>query len=255
MQHFTINNRHGLKLAALLSMPDDCHCLVISCHGFRGAKENSGNIFNFGKKLSQIGAGLLAFDFQGSGESQGQYRSITLTRQAHDLQDVINYAHQQFKLPIIVLGRSFGGSTVLAGASQDSRIVGYIFWSTTVFLKETFAGLDPALASQLEQGKTITITDEGGSYQLDPDLFQDFDNHNMDEYIKAIGHRPVLIIHGEADEVVSPQNAKHIAQLLPEAQLHLVKDADHRFTDHIALREDLTIKWLTRYWGKAAKRS
>ena len=55
--------------------------------------------------------------------------------------------------------------------------------------------------------------------------------------------------------MVSPQNAKHIAQLLPEAQLHLEKDADHRFTDHIALREDLTIKWLTRYWGKAAKRS
>ena len=255
MQHLTINNRDGLKLAALLSLPQECHCLVISCHGFRGAKENSGRIFSFGKKLYQIGIGLLAFDFQGSGESEGQYSSITLTRQAHDLQDVINYAHQQFKLPIIVLGRSFGGSTVLAGASQDSRIVGYIFWSTTVFLKETFAGLDPALASQLEQGKTITITDEGGSYQLDPDLFQDFDNHNMDEYIKAIGHRPVLIIHGEADEVVSPQNAKHIAQLLPETRLHLVKDADHRFTEHTALREDLTIKWLARYWGKAAERS
>jgi pimeloyl-ACP methyl ester carboxylesterase len=253
VQQLTINNRYRLKLAALLSMPDDCHCLVISCHGFRGAKENSGKIYGFGQKLHQIGAGLLAFDFQGSGESQGHYRSITLARQAHDLQDVINYADQQFKLPIIALGRSFGGSTVLAGASQDSRVAGYILWSTPVFLKETFASMDAALASQIEKGETITLTDEGGTYQLDPDLFRDFDNHNMDEYLRAIGDRPVLIVHGDSDEVVNPQNARYIARLLPEAQLHIVKGADHRFTQQIALREDLTIRWLASHWGKAAE--
>lgn len=251
MQQLTIRSRNGLKLAALLRISEDSHCLVISCHGFRGAKENRGKIYSLGKKLNQIGAGLLAFDFQGSGRSEGQYRNITLTRQAYDLQDVINYADQQFKLPIITLGRSFGGSSVLAGASQDSRISGYIFWSTPVFLKETFAGMDAALARQLDQGNTITLVDEGGTYQLDPDLFRDFDNHNMEEYIRAIDHRPVLIVHGDADEVVDSKNARYMEQLLPEAQLHLVKDADHRFTEHTALREDLTINWLASHWKAA----
>lgn len=249
MQQISINNRSDLKLSALLSVPADPHCLVIACHGFRGAKENGGRIYSLGEKLKQIGMGLLAFDFQGSGQSEGQYSDLTLTRQAGDLQDVINYADQQFQLPIIVLGRSFGGSTILAGASQDDRIVGYIFWSTTVFLKETFTGLNPALASQVEKGNTIMLTDEGGNYELDPDLFQDFANHNMDDYLRAIGNRPVLIVHGLADEMVPTKNAQHIAQLLPQAQLNLLEGADHRFTQHTAQREDLSIQWLAGHWG------
>lgn len=253
MQQISIINRNDLKLSALLSIPAAPRCLVIACHGFRGAKENGGRIYSLGEKLNQIGIGLLAFDFQGSGQSEGQYSNLTLTRQAHDLQDVINYAHQQFQLPIVVLGRSFGGSTILAGASQDSRIAGYIFWSTTIFLKETFTGLDPALADQLEKGNTITLTDEGGNYELDPDLFRDFANHNMDDYIRAIGNRPVLIMHGLSDEVVPTKNPKHLAQLLPQAQLHLLEGADHRFTQYTAQREDLTIQWLAKHWQNAGQ--
>ena len=248
MQQIAINNRDGRRLSALLSLPTDPRCLIIACHGFRGAKENGGRIYSLGEKLSQIGMGLLAFDFQGSGQSEGQYSNLTLTRQASDLQDVINYAHRKYQLPIIVLGRSFGGSTILAGASQDSLIAGYIFWSTTIFLKETFTGLDPVLADQLEKGNTIVLTDEKGDYKLDPDLFQDFADHNMDDYIRAIGNRPVLIVHGLSDEVVPTKNAEHLAQLLPQAQLHLLAGADHRFTQHTAQREDLTIQWLAKLW-------
>jgi len=248
MQQITIFNRRQLKLAALLNLPENCSSLVISCHGFRGAKENRERIYSLSSKLNSIGLGLLAFDFQGSGQSEGTYHDITLTRQASDLQDVIDFAARQFNLPMVLLGRSFGGSTVLAGASQDARITGYIFWSTPVFLKETFASMDPALASQVNQGHTITLVDEGGSYQLDPDLFIDFANHNMDDYIRAIGDRQVLIIHGQSDEVVAPENALYMARLLPNCQLHLIEGADHRFTQHTDQREDLTIDWLVNSW-------
>ncbi|HOQ09828.1 MAG TPA: alpha/beta hydrolase [Syntrophomonadaceae bacterium] len=248
MQQITIVNRRQLKLAALLNLPENCSGLVISCHGFRGAKENRGRIYSLSSKLNSIGLGLLAFDFQGSGQSEGTYHDITLTRQAGDLQDVIDFAARQFNMPLVLLGRSFGGSTVLAGASQDARVTGYIFWSTPVFLKETFAAMDPALAGQLEQGKTITLVDEGGSYQLAPDLLLDFANHNMDEYIKAIGNRPVLIIHGQSDEIVAPENALYLARHLSDCQLHLVEGADHRFSQHGDQREDLTIDWLVRHW-------
>ena len=159
MQEITILNRGGLKLAALLSLPENCEGLVISCHGFRGAKENRGRIHSLSRKLNSAGMGLLAFDFQGSGQSEGTYHDITLSRQAGDLQDVIDYAAREYKLPLVLLGRSFGGSTVLAGASQDARVTGYIFWSTPVFLKETFAALEPALVSQVNQGRTITLVD------------------------------------------------------------------------------------------------
>jgi esterase/lipase len=56
-------------------------------------------------------------------------------------------------------------------------------------------------------------------------------------------------VHGLADEMVPTKNAQHIAQLLPQAQLNLLEGADHRFTQHTAQREDLSIQWLAGHWG------
>ena len=53
MQQIAINNRDGRRLSALLSLPTDPRCLIIACHGFRGAKENGGRIYSLGDKLAK----------------------------------------------------------------------------------------------------------------------------------------------------------------------------------------------------------
>jgi fermentation-respiration switch protein FrsA (DUF1100 family) len=73
---------------------------------------------------------------------------------------------------------------------------------------------------------------------------QDFDNHDMGEYIRRLGQRPVLVVHGEMDKVVSPENAVLIAEGTANASLYIVKEADHRFTGRVEQRQEITIKWL-----------
>lgn len=245
MQNININTCEGIRLAALLSIPDNAAGLIIACHGFRGGKENGGRIYHLAEELSRHKMGLLAFDFQGSGQSEGEYKTITLTRQARDLNDAIQFARKNLQLPIYLLGRSFGGSTVLAGGSVDPDISGYIFWCTPIYLRETFAGIMETAAQEMEQGNTVTLIDDwGNSFELAPDLFNDFQKHNMDYYLACIGNRPVLIVQGQADEVVSPDNARYIADKLPQAVLHIVEGADHRFTAHTPQRDALTLEWL-----------
>lgn len=223
--------------------PEASHLLVI-CHGFRGGKENGGRIFDFADRLQTAGFGVLAFDFTGSGESTGDFSRVTLSRQAEDLKLVLKYVKKNISLPIILLGRSFGGTTVLAGGTAESEVRGFILWSTPVFLTTTFSRIMPKKYKLLKSGSLVEIADENGVFQLQPDLIQDFYNHNMDYYLGRIGKRPVLIIHGENDDVVSINNAYYMTSKLSNCTLKIFSGADHKFISKYLEREDYTINWL-----------
>lgn len=250
MQDVIIVNKQNLKLSAYLwEPPAQARYMVVICHGFRGAKENGDKIFAFADKLQKLNLGVLAFDFSGSGKSEGDFINITLSRQAHDLHQVVDYLSGKYSLPIILLGRSFGGSTVLAGGAGDERIAGYIFWSTPVFLHETFAAMIPEEYKLLCEGHIAGIRDEAGEYFLHPDLIRDFDRHGLDDCLRQIGSTPTLVVHAEDDEVVDPANARHMGELLQNCSLLTMDHAGHRFLEQIEAREAITIDWLRNTFG------
>jgi putative redox protein len=245
MQNVIFVNEYQAKLTAyLFEPPEDAKYMLVVCHGFRGAKENGGRIFAFADKLQKLGIGTLAFDFSGSGSSEGDFSQITLTNQAADLKAAVDYVYAQYSLPIILLGRSFGGSTVLAGASNDSRIAGYILWSTPLKLEQTFATIMPEEFKRMQRGERIKIKDEAGEYELSPGLVLDFSRHDMDAYLQNIESKPVLIVHAKDDEIVDPGNAVYMQTKLKNCRLYLEDNAGHRFLDKTALREEITIQWL-----------
>ena len=110
MENISIIGDGQGKLAAYCFMPEnECRYILIICHGFRGAKENGGRIFTFAEKLNKLGLGVLAFDFSGSGASDGDFANISLSSQVSDLRQVIDYVDSNYNRQLILLGRSFGG--------------------------------------------------------------------------------------------------------------------------------------------------
>lgn len=246
MENISIIGGGQGKLAAYIFMPEsDCRYILIICHGFRGAKENSGRIFTFAERVNKLGLGVLAFDFCGSGASDGDFADISLSSQIGDLRRVIDYIDLNYKRPVILLGRSFGGSTVLAAAGDNEKVAGYICWSTPVKLYETFSGIVEEF-DRLEAGEELEIKDEAGSFRLKPSFIEDFAHHDMKNYLQKLAPYPTLVIHGAADEVVDPANALYIYENTQHTELHIISGADHRFTQYIKEREDLTLNWLQR---------
>ena len=235
----SIINRYGLKLAAISFIPDEYTHVLIICHGFKGAKENSGRIFNFAHRLNELKLGVLAFDFTGSGGSEGEFGQITLTGQVQDLADVITFAKQKYNSPLLLLGRSFGGSTIAASARLDEKIVGYVFWSAPVRLTETFSRFEPPEAVELSE-------EYERERRLRLRLLEDFKNHDMSVCLNMIKEKPALIIHGGADETVSVDNVEFFKQYLPGAEYIIVPDADHRFNEHSHIRDEMTLLWLQK---------
>ncbi|MEN6326363.1 MAG: alpha/beta fold hydrolase [Syntrophomonas sp.] len=244
------------SIAAYEFLPEaDLSHIIIVCHGFRGTKENAGKIFNFAERLNQLGLGVYAFDFLGSGESDGKFAQVTLAGQAEDLARVIDYVYAIHHLPVILLGRSFGGSTVITAASGDARVAGCILWSTPIRLQNTFAAMLGDSYQELETGQEVCFSDEGGMFWIGPELIKDFVCHDMKEYLRSLGERPVLIIQGMADETVESLNAELIHTHCTNADLVLIEGADHRFSNRTQEREDITIEWLQRKFIQTVKKS
>lgn len=246
MEKLWIKNRRGQHLAAyLFRPPGESPYIMIISHGFRGAKENAGRIFMFAEQLNQLGITVLAFDYAGSGESEGRFEEMTLSRQAEDLHSVIDYIiAREGQKPILLLGRSFGGSTTLLAAAQRSDISGCIFWSTPVHLVPTFSSMMYDAYLQLKNGHTIVIQDDAGEYTLQPGFAQDLEEISLPSCINRIRDLPVLVIHGRDDEVVDPDNARYMADQLEDVTLYMVEEATHRFVGKIQEREQLTLQWI-----------
>jgi dipeptidyl aminopeptidase/acylaminoacyl peptidase len=70
----------------------------------------------------------------------------------------------------------------------------------------------------------------------------------MDDYLKKVHNRPVLIVQGQEDNVVAVYNARYMYNRLCNAEMVIVDDADHRFENKIRDRELITIKWLKKHF-------
>ena len=182
---YYIPNQEGCRLACLLFLPaGQARFQLVVAHGFRGAKENSGRIESFAQKVTTIGGSVLAFDFAGSGESEGSFFEMTLSRQAQDLQAVIEHSLDRDKSPLIALGRSFGGSTALVASAREPRVRGVVLWSAPVFLTETFLQARPQ-ELVLPTG-SLTVEDDKGTFTLGPDFAKDLLQHDFMECLQAL---------------------------------------------------------------------
>ena len=255
MQDIKITNRRGLKLAALLFRAEgSCEHggstapLVIVCHGFTGGKEGGGGALAMAGELAGLGFDTLLFDFTGCGGSGGDWEEITLSRQIDDLGAVVDWARAAGYGRIILNGRSFGGATVLAHAAADRGIAAVCTWAAVARPLRLFSSLavkQPDLSGPA--GERIDLDDGTGAVRLPLGFFHDLQRHDLPGCAARLSPRPLLLIHGSADELVPLADA----QLLFDAagdpkKLVLVENADHRFTHHRRQVWDIFFNWLRR---------
>ncbi len=259
----TIKNRKGLKLAGLLRADTlslkggttgkavEKSPLVVVCHGFTGSKEGDGGSIAMGEELAKRGFATLLFDFAGCGNSEGLWEELTLSGQVDDLDAVVDWARANGYQEIILNGRSFGGTTVLAFAALDKGIAAVCTWAASaqpLHLFSGFCGSDPLDDGPLLSGSPndrIMLQSDNGALYLQRRFFQDLAQYDIPECAKQIGTRPLLLIHGTADDLVPVSDAHLLYGTAHEPKkLALIKDADHTFSDHRVRVWDVFFGWL-----------
>ncbi|MDR7867801.1 MAG: alpha/beta hydrolase [Sporomusaceae bacterium] len=227
------------KLNAILYLPVERQrdYAVIFCHGFRGSKEGGGRASSLAARVAENGFVALLFDFA---------PLSLLSEQVEELRAVVSYSRREVSDRIVLFGRSMGGSAALAVAAADRLIGGLCLWSAPHNLHETFRlSLGEEAYSRLLGGEPVSIADEFGHVCMTPDFLGDFDRFDLLACARLVSGRPMLVVHGENDEIVPLRQAVEIFDQAGEPKkMTVVPGADHRFLSGHEQASAALLAWL-----------
>ncbi|KAJ4708661.1 Alpha/beta-Hydrolases superfamily protein [Melia azedarach] len=235
-QKIVIPNKYGEKLVGILHDAASTE-IVILCHGFRSTKEDAGMV-NLAVALQNEGISAFRFDFAGNGESEGSFEYGNYWRETEDLHAVVQYFCGANRVIGAILGHSKGGGIVLLYASKYHDIHTVINLSGRYDMK---GGIEDRLGKnsleRIKQDGYIDVKNTIGDveYRVTEESLMDRLNTNMHEACLHIDKEcRVLTIHGDADAVIPVEDAHKFDKIIPNHKLHIVKGANHGYTNHQA---------------------
>jgi len=221
----------GLKLKGQLFIPEKRPCPVLClCHGMPRsgtADPNDRGYTGLAERFAKEGFLTLIFNFRGAGESEGNFDIRSWTR---DLKVVLEHIYdmkEADKSKVALMGFSAGAAISIYVAAQDKRISLVIACACpdTSRLAKNRVLAQTVIADYRKMG-VIKDADFPPSLQS---WMQGFDEIYSGKWIDKLSPRPILIIHGDQDDVVSPTSAFNLYKRAGEPkEILIVKGAGHR---------------------------
>lgn len=187
-------------------------------------------------RLVDVGFITLQFSFAGRGKSEGDYRDMTLDRQAKQVTDVFIWLLQQPTVDrsrVGILATSFGCSTSML--VDNTLFKSLCFVSGVYFLDQRFEkSLRADFTSTIvtKTGETVFRDEDGSTTIVGPqfwETYKQFNAINLAQNIKT----PVFMIHGDRDMYIKPTEAKKVfnAFAAQNKRFKLFTGGDHGISD------------------------
>lgn len=229
-------------LSAVIHYPADRPAAQVSwlvmSHGFRGSKDGQGRAVRLADAASRLGLGVLRFDFT---------PCEPLSCQVEELLAVVDYLQARGWGPLVLLGRSMGGCASLLAAAQRRLLVRALcLWAAPADLQVTFRrALGDQAYGRLRQGEEVVLEEEGGRLSLQPAFLAEFDRYDLPGVLCGLGALPLLLVQGDADELVPVAQARSYAEASRgECTLAVIPGGDHRLGGHAAESAAAVLAWL-----------
>jgi dipeptidyl aminopeptidase/acylaminoacyl peptidase len=235
----------GMKLVGMLHLPDGkgpSRCVVM-LHGYTGDRIGEHFVFvKAARELARNGMAALRFDFRGSGESEGDFKDVSVETEISDALRAIEVVREMPEIDekkVALLGHSLGGC-VAACIAEQTDAVSVALWAPTAFAdylveKDGETYKDPYI--WLPENFRATVEKKGyvdmGGFRRGKAFFESIRFYDP---LSAIAEYsgPVLLLHGSEDQTVSLINSQLLHENAKGRKLLVVVDgADHTFsTEH-----------------------
>ena len=207
-------------------------------HGVTGNKDRP-LVVALAEGLAAAGLSALRFSFAGNGDSEGDFRASTISKEVGDLGVVLDALEAAGKT-IYYAGHSMGGAAGVTRTSTDSRIKAIISLAgmvdTKKFAETEFGDVTPDQGDMWEDEECPlsqafmddlcglgTLVDKGAEITV-----------------------PWLLVHGTEDDVVLIQDTHDIFEKANEPKQKLVIDGcDHVFSEpeHMTQMVEGAVSW------------
>ena len=252
-ERVSIDGDHG-KLAALIQKPElkageQCP-MVIFCHGFSGTKD--GPMFELiCDTLQAHGIASIRFDFNGHGQSEGEFKDMTVPNEIEDAKKVVEYVSS---LPYVnglaIAGHSQGGVVAAMTAGELSEALGKPSFKAVALMAPAAVLREDAIKGST-MGKMYDPFDPGeyielfGGLKLGGNYIRTA--FTLPIYETAAKYQgPAIIVHGNGDRVVPYTYGERFHQIWPGSEYYMQEYFDHGFSQNIYRSTDLVAQFLIK---------
>ena len=222
------------KLSAVIQKPElesgrKCP-MVIIFHGFTGNK-NEKLLTTTADLLAANGIASIRFDFNGHGESEGDFVNMTVLNEIEDAKKVLAYVKAlDYVESVSIGGHSQGGvvASMLAGELGRENVKSVVLFAPAAVLRDdairgNVMGVTYDAGNPPESVKIFGRYDLGRNYMLTSQTLPIYETAE-----KFTG--PVCLIHGTADRIVPYTYSERYHKNYANSEIHLIDGADHGFT-------------------------
>lgn len=243
LEHFRFQNE-GLNLYATLHRPagEGPHPAVVMCHGFTGHRLECNNVFvKCARHLAGAGIAAFRFDCRFSGESDGDFRDMTISGEVSDAIAAVDTLLAQPSIDasrLGILGFSMGGTVAPLAAAARAGIKSMVLWAPVSDPAKQFARFLPLIGDQPAL--------ELGGYVLGRSFIEDMVKHKPVEAAARWGG-PIRIIRGTEDLAVTKSSARAYLNGPGRREFIAVEGADHGWVGYERQMKlfDATVGWFT----------
>jgi uncharacterized OsmC-like protein/fermentation-respiration switch protein FrsA (DUF1100 family) len=244
----TFPGADGHLLAARLDLPaGPPKAFALFAHCFTCSKDLRA-ASRLAAVLTDLGYGLLRFDFTGLGASEGEFANTNFSSNVADLVAAARWLEEQHRSPQLLVGHSFGGAAVLEAALRlpTVRAVATIAApSDTGHVAELLGG---ALAEVVDTG-AAEVELAGRSFTITKQFVDDLRNGSVVDAAANLG-AALLVLHSPVDAVVGVEHAGRIYQAARHPKSFVSLDgADHLLSapDDAEYAASMIGTWASRY--------
>lgn len=195
-------------------------------------------------KFCQEGFAAFIFNFRGSGESEGDFDIAGWARDLAGALDIVYRYPGIDRKRFAVIGSSAGAAVAVYHTGRDSRVTHLV----TLACPASFGFItNPARAEEFLKGcRQVGIIRSKDFPRNNEEWLQGFKEVNPLSWIEKVSPRPLLLVHGDADELIPPEDARRLFEKAGEPkELELIPEAGHRLRTEPRVIA-LCLEWLKK---------
>jgi len=197
------------------------HCFTCSRH--------TGILRAIATHLNRKGFTALRFDFSGNGQSEGAFEQSTYSKQISEMTTGTDILASEGVQWIGTAGHSLGASVAVLTAARSERI------RAVCAIAGRLSGMSPKhflsrrQKDELTRSGRVQFSSRGRALELTSTFFSDAGRYNLPEIVAEL-RTPLLVVHGDQDDIVPVEEAYRAGKANPErVELAVFENADHMF--------------------------
>ena len=222
---------------------DGTYPAVCICHGIpsgQPSEPGDGGYPALAERICQSGLAVLIFNFRGCRNSGGNFDILGWTNDVSAALDYIWMQPEVDRSRIALLGYSAGAAVSICVGARDTNVTAVAACACPA----EWSFLAGKAEQLIEYFRQIGIIRDKGFPESAEEWQENFQTVNPLYYVAQIAPRPLLLVHGDKDELVNVSNARKLFEQAGDPKkLVVLEGAGH----HLRLNEpavQTVIDWL-----------